>query len=212
MDVLPGLSLNGLYASHVMATLWMRLKTVSGSNKPIGDNLMCWYMRYDISTRTWPQAGASASWIRLHWNTILTWHGWISRSGLRARVIPLMDGFAWRICTISVRMFRSRVSVAVDRKGPWLAWSWSLSSHVSLLPAVGSGLEVDELVSVTIDYLDGTSFLLCCSYRHMFPLGLCQYLEDQYVFSLGPQHFSLASFPQDVPTPVLLLLFPSWVE
>ena len=62
---------------------------------------------------------------------------------------------------------------------------------------------------VTIDYLEGTSFLLCCSYRHMFPLGLCQYLEDQYVFSLGPQHFSLAPFPQDAPTPVPLLIFPS---
>ena len=32
--------------------------------------------------------------------------------------------------------------------------------------------------AVTIDYLDGTSFLLCRSYRRMLPLGLCQYLED----------------------------------
>ena len=62
---------------------------------------------------------------------------------------------------------------------------------------------------VTIDYLDGTSFLLCCSYHCMFPLGLCQYLEDQYVFSLGSQHFSLTPFPQDTPTPVPLLLFTS---
>ena len=54
-----------------------------------------------------------------------------------------------------------------------------------------------ERGNVTIDYLEGTSFLLCRSYRHMFPLGLCQYLEDWYVFSLGPQHFSLAPFPRD---------------
>ena len=65
------------------------------------------------------------------------------------------------------------------------------------------------LPPVTIDYLSGTSFLLCYSYRHMFPLGLCQYLEDRYVFSLGPQTFSLAPFPQDAPTPVPLLLFTS---
>ena len=64
-------------------------------------------------------------------------------------------------------------------------------------------------VSVTIDYLEGTSFLLCRSYHRMFPLGLCQYLEDRYVFSLGPQHFSLTPFPQDAPTPVPLLIFPS---
>ena len=63
-------------------------------------------------------------------------------------------------------------------------------------------------VIVTIDYVEGTSFLLCCSYRRMFPLGLCQYLEDRYVFSLGPQHFSLAPFPRDAPTPVPLLIFP----
>ena len=62
---------------------------------------------------------------------------------------------------------------------------------------------------VTIDYLDGTSFLLCRSYRRMLPLGLCQYLEDRYIFTLGPQHFSLVPFPQDAPTPVPLLLFPS---
>ena len=60
-----------------------------------------------------------------------------------------------------------------------------------------------------IDYLEGTSFLLCHSYRHMLPLGLCQYLKDQYVFSLGPQSFSLAPLPQDTPTPVPLLLFAS---
>ena len=65
--------------------------------------------------------------------------------------------------------------------------------------------------SVTINYLLGTSFLLCHSYRHMFLLGLCQYLEDRYVFSLGPQTFSLAPFPQDTPTPVPLLLFVSWM-
>ena len=71
------------------------------------------------------------------------------------------------------------------------------------------GARVYERGNVTIDYLDGTSFLLCRSYHHMSPLGLCQYLEDQYVFSLGPQHFSLAPFPRDAPTPVPLLLFPS---
>ena len=65
------------------------------------------------------------------------------------------------------------------------------------------------LVHVTIDYLDGTSFLLCRSYCHMLPLGLCQYLEDRYVFTLGPQNFSLVPFPQDAPIPVPLLLFTS---
>ena len=65
------------------------------------------------------------------------------------------------------------------------------------------------LPCVTIDYLEGTSFLLCHSYCHMFPLGLCQYLEDWYVFSLGPQHFSLAPSPRDAPTPVPLLIFSS---
>ena len=69
---------------------------------------------------------------------------------------------------------------------------------------LGSRLDV-----VTIDYLEGTSFLLCRSYCHMFPLGLCQYLKDQYVFSLGPQYFSLTPFSQDTPTPVPLLLFSS---
>ena len=63
--------------------------------------------------------------------------------------------------------------------------------------------------NVTIDYSEGTSFLLCRSYHHMFPLGLCQYLEDQYVFTLGPQYFLLVPFPLDAPTPVPLLLFPS---
>ena len=66
-----------------------------------------------------------------------------------------------------------------------------------------------NVVNVTIDYLEGTSFLLCRSYCRMFPLGLCQYLEDRYVFSLGPQYFSLAPFSQDAPTPVSLLLFSS---
>ena len=65
------------------------------------------------------------------------------------------------------------------------------------------------LAGVTIAHLEGTSFLLCRFYHHMLPLGLCQYLEDQYVFSLGPQHFALAPFPQDAPTPVPLLLFAS---
>ena len=69
------------------------------------------------------------------------------------------------------------------------------------------GARVYERGNVMIVYLSGTSFLLCYSYRRMFPLGLCQYLEDRYVFSLGPQSFSLAPFPQDPPTPVPLLLF-----
>ena len=60
--------------------------------------------------------------------------------------------------------------------------------------------------TVTIDYVEDTSFLLTHSYHCMFPLGLCQYLEDWYVFSLGSQHFSLVPFPQDAPTPVPLLL------
>ena len=71
------------------------------------------------------------------------------------------------------------------------------------------GARVYERGNVTIDYLDSTSFLLCRSYRHLLPLGLCQYLEDRYVFTLGPQHFCLTPFPQDAPTPVPLLLFPS---
>ena len=73
----------------------------------------------------------------------------------------------------------------------------------------GSGGEFTYLVAVMIDYLSGTSFLLCCSYCRMLPLGLCQYLEDRYVFSLGPQSFSLTPFSQDAPTPVPLLLFSS---
>ena len=71
------------------------------------------------------------------------------------------------------------------------------------------GARVYERGNVTINYLSRTSFLLCYSYRRMFPLGLCQYLEDRYIFSLGPQSFSLAPFPQDTPTPVPLLLFTS---
>ena len=63
--------------------------------------------------------------------------------------------------------------------------------------------------SVTIDYLHGASFLLICTTQRMFPLGLCQYLEDRYVFSLGPRCFSFAPFPEDAPTPVPLLLFAS---
>ena len=62
---------------------------------------------------------------------------------------------------------------------------------------------------VTIDYLSGTSFLLIRTTQRMFPLGLCQYIEDQYVFSLGPRCFSLAPYPPDAPTPVPLLLFVS---
>ena len=65
------------------------------------------------------------------------------------------------------------------------------------------------MASVTVDYLDGTSFLLGRTYRRMLPLGLCQYLEDRYVFTLGPQSFSLAPFSEGIPTPVPLLLFPS---
>ena len=71
------------------------------------------------------------------------------------------------------------------------------------------GAQVYERGNVTIDYLHGTSFLLCYAYRRMFPLGLCQYLEDWYVFSLGSQTFSLVPFPQDAPTPVPLFLFSS---
>ena len=71
------------------------------------------------------------------------------------------------------------------------------------------GARVYERGNVMIVYLDGTSFLLCRAYRRMFPLGLCQYLEDQYVFTLGPQSFSLAPFSEGIPTPVPLLLFPS---
>ena len=71
------------------------------------------------------------------------------------------------------------------------------------------GARVYERGNVTVDYLDGTSFLLCRTYRRMLPLGLCQHLEDQYIFTLGPQSFSLAPFSEDALTPVPLLLFPS---
>ena len=70
--------------------------------------------------------------------------------------------------------------------------------------------KLEHLISiVTIDYLYGASFLLIRTTQHMFPLGLCQYLKDQYVFSLGPCCFSFAPFPEDAPTPVPLLLFAS---
>ena len=46
------------------------------------------------------------------------------------------------------------------------------------------------------------SSLLVHTTQRMFPLGLCQYLEDRYVFSLGPRCFSFAPFPEDTPTPV----------
>ena len=71
------------------------------------------------------------------------------------------------------------------------------------------GARVYERGNVTVDYLEGTSFLLCRTYCRMLPLGLCQYLEDRYVFTLGPQSFSLTPFSEDAPTPVPLLLFPS---
>ena len=60
-----------------------------------------------------------------------------------------------------------------------------------------------------IDYLSGTSFLLVRTTQRMLPLGLCQYIEDRYVFSLGPRCFSLVPYPLDAPTPVPLLLFVS---
>ena len=81
-----------------------------------------------------------------------------------------------------------------------------LTDLFSCLRTESSFIQV-YIEGVTIDYLSGTSFLLCYSYRRMLLLGLCQYLEDRYVFSLGPQTFSLAPFPQDIPTPVPLLLF-----
>ena len=71
------------------------------------------------------------------------------------------------------------------------------------------GARVYKRGNVTIDYLSGTSFLLIRTTQRMLPLGLCQYLEDRYVFSLGPHCFSFAPFPEDAPTPVPLLLFAS---
>ena len=71
------------------------------------------------------------------------------------------------------------------------------------------GARVYERGNVMIDYLYGASFLLTRTTQRMFPLGLCQYLEDQYVFSLGPRCFSFALFPESAPTPVPLLLFAS---
>ena len=71
------------------------------------------------------------------------------------------------------------------------------------------GAQVYERGNVMIDYLSGTSFLLIRTAQHMFPLGLCQYIEDWYVFSLGPQCFSFAPFARDTPTPVPVLLFAS---
>ena len=64
-------------------------------------------------------------------------------------------------------------------------------------------------VPVMIDYLSGTSFLLVHTTQCMLPLGLCQFLKDQYIFSLGPRCFSFMPFPQDAPTPVPLQLFAS---
>ena len=60
-----------------------------------------------------------------------------------------------------------------------------------------------------IDYLSGASFLLIRTTQRMLPLGLCQYLEDWYIFSFGPHCFSFTPFPQDTPIPVPLLLFTS---
>ena len=71
------------------------------------------------------------------------------------------------------------------------------------------GARVYERGNVTIDYLSRTSFLLVCTTQRMLPLGLCQYIENHYVFSLGPRCFSLVPFPPDTPTPVPLLLFVS---
>ena len=71
------------------------------------------------------------------------------------------------------------------------------------------GAQVYKRGNVTIDYLYRASFLLIRTTQRMLPLGLCQYLEDRYVFSLGPRCFSFAPFPQDAPTPVPLLLFAS---
>ena len=49
------------------------------------------------------------------------------------------------------------------------------------------------IIPVTIDYLYEASFLLVRTTQRMFPLGLCQYLEDQYVLrsiiSMGPLFF-----------------------
>ena len=90
--------------------------------------------------------------------------------------------------------------------------SSSVSAHIGnsgKRKADDNDVSMASAPDVTIDYVEGTSVLLCCSYRRMFPLGLCQYLEDRYVFSLGPQHFSLVPVSQDAPTPVPLLLFPS---
>ena len=63
--------------------------------------------------------------------------------------------------------------------------------------------------SVMISYLDGCTFLLCVLCCLFFPLGLTLYLEDQYVFSLGPHSFSLSPIPEGNPTPVPALLFTS---
>ena len=64
-----------------------------------------------------------------------------------------------------------------------------------------------ERGNVMIDYLSGTSFLLIRTTQCILPLGLCQYIKDRYIFSLGPQCFSFAPFALDAPTPVLVLLF-----
>ena len=90
----------------------------------------------------------------------------------------------------------------------------SLNTAYSLLSLIvkkvrDQSIEGGITYAVTIDYLSGTSFLLIRTTQRMFPLGLCQYLEDRYVFSLGPRCFSFVPFPPDAPTPVPLLLFSS---
>ena len=62
-----------------------------------------------------------------------------------------------------------------------------------------------------VSYLDGCTFLISVSHSRLFPLGLTLYMEDHYVFALGPHSFFLVPIPKGNPTPVPLSLFTSWV-
>ena len=87
-----------------------------------------------------------------------------------------------------------------------LAWEW-VGRQTGLAEEVAEYLKESVQVVLRLTISLGPLFFYVTLTIVCFPLGLCQYLEDQYIFSLGLQTFSLAPFPQDAPTPVPLLLF-----